>query len=120
MLGIFRKMVGSVQVKEQQRVVSFRMQVPVSVRREDDKFYSACEVLDVYSQGDSEQEALDNLIEALQLFAETCYQQGTLEKVLMAQGFMPAHGEEAREAQGRMVEVPLALIARQHAAAHAY
>lgn len=120
MLRLFRKMAGAVQLKQEQRVVSFRMHVPATVRQEGGKFYSACEVLDVHSQGDSETEALENLVEALQLFAETCYRQGTLEKVLMAQGFEPAHGEEARETHGRMVEVPLALIARQHAAAHAH
>jgi predicted RNase H-like HicB family nuclease len=99
-------------------VVRFNMSVPASVRRDGEWFHSSCPVLDVHSQGRTEDEALTNLVEALQLFVETCYEQGTLEQVLRAQGFVPGHdGDLVSE---RMVEVPLSLIARQHAEAHAY
>jgi predicted RNase H-like HicB family nuclease len=112
MFGWFRK-------KVEQRQVSFSMKVPATVRQEGAQFYASCDILDVHSQGDSEKQALDNLVEALQLFVETCYQQGTLEKVLKAQGFVPGDFDE-QVIGGHAVEVPLALIARQHAAAHAH
>lgn len=96
--------------------VSFSMRVPAVVRREGRWFYSSCPVLDVHSQGHSEEESLNNLIEALQLFVETCYEQGSLEQVLRAQGFEPPEEGEVNDDSGALtVDVPLALIARQHA-----
>jgi predicted RNase H-like HicB family nuclease len=99
------------------------MSVPVSARKEGKWFYSSCEVLDVHSQGKTEKEAIINLIEALQLFLETCYEEGTyeegtFEQVLREQGLVPARGAE-NAADARMVEVPLSLVARQHAEARA-
>lgn len=94
------------------------MSVPVSVRKEGKWFYSSCEMLDVHSQGKNEKEAISNVIEALQLFVETCYEQGTLGDVLRELGFVPEHDAE-NATDERMVEVPLSLIARQHAEARA-
>jgi len=99
-------------------VVGFNMRVPVRVRREGEWYYSSCDVLDVHSQGRTDREAVHNLIEALQLFVETCYEQGSLEQVLREQGFVPGHGEEEPRDE-RMVEVPLSLVARRHAEARA-
>ncbi len=101
------------------RKVMFRMSVPVHVRHEGERFFSSCPVFDVHSQGCSEKETVQNIIEALQLFVETCYEQGTLERVLREQGFVPG-GEDEVASDERMVEVPLALIARQHAEARAH
>ena len=105
---------------DEQRKVSLRIEVPAAVRREGSMYYSSCDVLDVHSQGNTEKEALNNLVEALQLFVETCYEQGTLEQVLLAQGLHPGSAEDLRVmGGGRTVEVPLSLVA-QRAAAHAY
>jgi predicted RNase H-like HicB family nuclease len=41
------------------------------IHREDDGFVALCPELDIASQGDSIQEARDNLREALELFFET-------------------------------------------------
>jgi predicted RNase H-like HicB family nuclease len=120
MLGFLKRHMGSVEVVEQQQhQVSFRMEVAATVREEGGVFYSSCPVLDVHSQGESEQQALANLTEALQLFIETCYEQGTLGQVLHSHGLVPGNADEL-VAGGRTVEVPLALIARQHAQAHAH
>jgi len=89
------------------------MSVPISVRKEGKWFYSSCEVLDVHSQGKTKKEASNNLIEALQLFLETCYEEGTFEQVLRERGFVPGRDAE-NIADDRMVEVPLSLVARQH------
>lgn len=110
----------SSRAREMRKTVVFQMKVPAIVRHEEGTFYSSCPALDVHSQGDTEKQALDNLIEALQLFVETCYEQGTLEQVLQAQGFEPGHGEEGEGIDGCTVEVPLSLIARQHAEARAH
>src|SRR5690348_8548048 len=90
--------------------VTFLMKVPAAVRKEGDMFYSSCPVFDVHSQGDTQQEALDHLVEALQVFVETCYEQGTLHQVLKEQGFMPDHEEPPQHA-GCTINVPFALIA---------
>lgn len=116
---MFGFLVRKKAVEEVERKMIFRMEVPAEVRQDGNMFYSSCPVLDVHSQGKSEKEALDNLVEALSLFVETCYEQGTLGQVLSQLGLVPAHGEDAF-ADARTVEVPLALIARQHAANHAY
>lgn len=101
------------------KVVRFTMSVPIRVRKEGKWFYSSCEVLDVHSQGKTKKEATNNLIEALQLFLETCYEEGTFEQVLRERGFAPDRDAE-NAADERMVEVPLSLIARQHAEALSY
>ena len=45
-----------------------------------------CNPLDVCSQGDSEEEAVKNLSEAIHIFLSTCYEMGTLNEVLMECG----------------------------------
>ena len=95
--------------------VTFLMKVPAKVRQEGGVFYSSCPVFDVHSQGDTQQSALDHLVEALQVFVETCYEQGTLHQVLKEQGFMPGHQEDPQEQAGCTINVPFALIARRHA-----
>ena len=46
--------------------------VPAEVRRDGAYFVAGCPPLDVFSQGESEESALVNLAEALQLFVESC------------------------------------------------
>ena len=45
-------------------------------------FVSFCPDLDVWSQGDTEAEAKEMIQEAVQLFLESCWEMGTLHKVL--------------------------------------
>lgn len=116
MLGFLRK--KPVEEAVEQQKVEFQMKVPATVHRDGDVFIASCELLDVHSQGRTEKDALDNLIEALQLFVETCYEEGTLMQVLREQGLVPG-GRDEQFSGEHMVEVPLGLIARQHAA-HAH
>ena len=62
--------------------VMFSLTVDSEVKKEGDVYVSYCPALDVYSQGDSEDEASANLIEALQLFLQSCYERGTLDAVM--------------------------------------
>ena len=59
--------------------IEFRIKVPCEVHLEEGYYISSCPPLDVFSQGGTEQEAIDNLAEALGLFLEGCYENGTLE-----------------------------------------
>ena len=58
------------------------MTVGSEVTREGDVYVSYCPALDLYSQGDTEEEASANLIEALQLFIQSCVERGTLDAVM--------------------------------------
>lgn len=62
--------------------VQVEFSVPAEVREEGAYFVSGCPALDLYSQGETKEAALDNLGEALQLFLESCYERGTLEEVV--------------------------------------
>ena len=52
--------------------------VPAEVRKDGAYFVAGCPPFDVFSQGETEESALANLAEALQLFVESCYERGTL------------------------------------------
>ena len=51
-----------------------RKQLMAIIEREEDGYVSLCPELDIASQGDTIQEARDNLREALELFFETASQ----------------------------------------------
>ena len=86
--------------------------VPAEVRQEGACFVAGCPPLDVFSQGESEESALVNLAEALQLFVESCYERGTLERILKDCGFKPAGDNSDAEESGHTVRVPLPLVAQ--------
>ena len=46
-------------------------------------YVSHCDPLDVCSQGETEEEAINNLNEAVQIFLSTCCEMGTLNDVLL-------------------------------------
>jgi hypothetical protein len=50
---------------------------------------SQCPALNIYSHGATKEDAKSALISTVQLFVETCYQRGTLGKVLKEAGFIP-------------------------------
>ena len=76
--------------------VQVELAVPAEVRDDGAHFIAACPPLDVFSQGDTEQSALVNLAEALQLFVESCYERGTLEEVLKDCGFRVSAARPSR------------------------
>ncbi len=75
---------------------------------------SFCPPLDAYSQGPSEEAALDNLAEALQLFVESCLARGNLDRVLKDCGFEPDADPKPMDDQ-HLIHVPLSLVAREQA-----
>jgi predicted RNase H-like HicB family nuclease len=98
-----------------EQVIQFSLRVPAAVRQEGKWFYSSCPVLDVHSQGLSKEEALGNLIEALQLFVESCFERGTLDQVLRESGFSPVHQQRVVEGDSYL-DVPVTLLAAKHVA----
>jgi len=56
-------------------------------KAEEGGYVSCCPPLGVYSQGETLKEARENIIEASQLFIESCVERGVLESVLMKRDF---------------------------------
>ena len=71
------------------RVTQVNAYLHAEVRQEGNYFVSRCLVLPVVSQGTTPSEAMGNLIEATQLFLETCVARGTLEQVLTKYHWVP-------------------------------
>ena len=100
--------------------ISFGFRLPVNFSREGKWFIASCPLLDVRSQGTSEAKAKSNLVEALQLFIESCFERGTLHQVLEESGFGLLHGKPRRSATPEnMIDVPLYLGVPANAQAHA-
>jgi predicted RNase H-like HicB family nuclease len=72
--------------------IQVHWELPIGVKkdRHGDWYVSWCPVLDVYSQGETRERALENIIEATQLFLMSCFERGTLATVLKRQGFKQA------------------------------
>jgi predicted RNase H-like HicB family nuclease len=68
-----------------QSTVKFKL--PARIKKEAGRFVSCCPILDVWSQGETKDKALNNLNEALQLFFISCFERGTLVEVLKKCGF---------------------------------
>lgn len=60
-----------------------------TVAREGNYYVATCLGLPVVTQGKTDNEAMSNLLEAAQLFIESCIERGTLEKVLYKYHWKP-------------------------------
>jgi predicted RNase H-like HicB family nuclease len=67
--------------------IGIEFRLPARIRKKGKWYVSSCPALDVHSQGRTKDEARQNLIDALVLFLESCFERGTLEEVLRAAGF---------------------------------
>lgn len=99
--------------------VTFALSLPASFHRDGDLYIGCFPHLDVMSQGRTQQEAEQNLIEAAQLFIESCYQRNVLDEVLKSCGFQPGVGPHVDADQRDHLTVPFELLARNGAPAHA-
>jgi predicted RNase H-like HicB family nuclease len=78
-----------------------------TVDREGDWYVSRCASRPVASQGRTEAEALANLIEATQLFVETCVEEGTLAAVLARYHWRPTLGLPGADAPSDAFVAPI-------------
>lgn len=69
--------------------IDFVIELPINLEKKGKWFISSCPILDVYSQGRTEEEAKENIIDALSLFFLSCFERGTLDAVLKECGFRP-------------------------------
>jgi len=102
--------------------VSIEFTLPMRVRKKGNWFISSCSALDVLSQGRTREEAEKNLADALYSFLDSCYQTGTLDKVLHDAGFVGSAGTRpSRESAASYVSVTLPFEIKNssnHAIAH--
>ncbi len=91
-------------------LVQFIVRLPFSIKQKGSWYISSCEPLDVFSQGKTEKEAITNLKEAVQIFFTTCFEMGTLDKVLKECGFTlsPNQGQTVvKSNRRRSMNIPL-------------
>ena len=70
------------------------LNAPLKAEPEDSVFVSSCDGLDLASQGNTEEEALTNIVEAVTLFLAECAGTGTLLQVLQEIGFTALHDNQ--------------------------
>ena len=92
------------------------LSVRCTVQSDDVGYIAHCPALDVFSQGETEAAAVENLAEALQLFVESCRERGTLDAVLKECGFQvdtarpsigPVHSHRSPSLPHIEVQIPL-------------
>ena len=99
--------------------MSFRL--PYSMKEEGGWIIASCDVLDVHSQGKTEEEALADLREATQLFLETCLEMDTLDQVIKSCRFrLAGAGTQEPVPEVPMMEVPVYLLSGKDAQNHAH
>ena len=99
--------------------IRFELSVPVATRHDSVGYIASCPALDVYSQGPTQDVAVRNLVEALELFLASCYRRGQLDRVLKDCGLELDQNPELPTADmQRMVHIPVPLVAGAEAQAH--
>lgn len=95
--------------------IKFSAQLAIYTRLQDGHYVSWIPALDVYSQGDTKDQAFENGIEAVKLFFESCYRRGVLDQVLKDAGLEPDREviEVPDVDDGELVDVPLPLLVAQ-------
>lgn len=97
--------------------LQFEMKVPAEIFQDGPVYVSCCPTFDVYSQGDTEEEAKKNLVEALTGFIITCFEMGTLSEVLKSSGFSPTEKlepEEPEDQGGNFINIPLPFMYKKN------
>jgi len=85
------------------------------VRREGGWYISECLSLPVTTQGRTDTEAMANLMEAIQLFVETCLSRRTLEQVLLKHHWEPTLRPHRDVPPGTFaLPVPLPQVVKRH------
>ena len=99
--------------------IQFRVSMPFEIEQDGDAYVSSCPPLDVFSQGDTEKEAMENLVEAINLFLESCIRRQTLEKVLSDRGFEmvkePNRPQLQYSEDEHSIDIPISLVSHGQA-----
>jgi len=92
--------------------VFFDVKLPAKTRKKASIYISSCDVLDIHTQGYSEKESRENLIEAVKLFITTCFERGTLYQVLKECGFQVLKNTVKPAKKRHFITVPIPFNAK--------
>lgn len=94
--------------------ILFEFSLPIVFRKKGKWVVVSCPVLDIHSQGENEEIARENIIEAIQLFLETCFENGTLDSVLKECGFKLDNEpiKKSTKRPNNYVNIPIPLLAK--------
>ena len=109
-------------IAEEGITIQLSMHLPMKIIKKKRLYVSCCPILDVYSQGDTAEEAKHNLIEAITLFAISCFERGTLEEVLKDCGFTTRPGTftyPKNDSPTDYIDVPIPMFVSDAARCHA-
>jgi len=73
------------------QLIDFKVKLPFKIQKRKKWLLASCPVLDIHSQGETEEKAKKNLAEAISLFLISCFERGTLDEVLKKCGFKPRY-----------------------------
>lgn len=68
-------------------IIEMQIKLPITFQKREKWILAGCSQLDIFSQGKTKEQALENLSEALRLFIFSCLQNNTLTQVLEECGF---------------------------------
>ncbi len=98
--------------------VTFNLHLPMEIKKKGKWFIANCPIVDVCTQGATDEQARRNLADALILFFMSCYERGTLDAVLRSCGFYPASmndeiHDSANYTPDNFIDVPLPFMINQ-------
>jgi hypothetical protein len=95
--------------------VTFSISFPIEVKKEVRYYLASCPTLDVWACGESQQIAIENLKDNLQIFLTYCFNHGTLELVLKGCGFTSLKKKICQGSERRLneIDVPLPFVIDQ-------
>jgi len=96
------------------------IKLPIKIEKKEKWYVSSCDILDMYSQGDTENEARNNIIEVLTIFLQTCIEHGTLEAVLKDCGFEIISMAQDTEKLENYVNIPFQLFSKLSECSHCH
>ncbi|MGD9973666.1 MAG: type II toxin-antitoxin system HicB family antitoxin [Desulfatirhabdiaceae bacterium] len=88
------------------------MKLPMLMKKKKNWWIASCPILDVITQGETEEKAKQNLNDALSLFLVSCFERGTLDSVLKECGFRPGRtGKKIADyPESKYIDVPIELL----------
>lgn len=109
-----------------QTKVTLSARLPLKLIKRKKWVVASCPILDVHSQGETEDKAKKNLVEALTLFFISCFERGTLDSVLKKCGLtpsktIPTKGTKQITTTQDYINVPIPFLVKQssHTRCHA-
>jgi predicted RNase H-like HicB family nuclease len=76
--------------------VGITVSLVCTIKQDEQRWAAGCPALDLFSQGETEDEAKRCLTEAVELWLESCLERGTLDEALREVGFRKVRPEEIR------------------------